>query len=85
MIFTVGSSSLEEEFTLPPMPSRSSDDHLSNAILQSVEDGLYPEDEDIVSAKLPPSALTSLSELLEQARADVKVREPQLFPKSLAN
>lgn len=67
------------------MPSRSSDDQLSNAILQSVEDGFYPEDEDVVSAELPPSALTSLSELLEQARTDVKVKEPQLFPKSLTD
>ncbi|KAL9121668.1 MAG: hypothetical protein Q9187_001782, partial [Circinaria calcarea] len=54
------------------MPSRSSGDYLSNAILQSVEDGRYPEDEGVISAELLPPALTGLLDLLEQARADVK-------------
>ncbi|KAL9118319.1 MAG: hypothetical protein Q9187_005137 [Circinaria calcarea] len=54
------------------MPSRSSGDYLSNAILQSVEDGRYPEDEGVISAELLPSALKGLLDLLEQARADVK-------------
>ena len=56
------------------MPSRISDDRLADVILQSVENGAYPVDEEAVAAELPSSALTNLSKLLEQARADVKVR-----------
>ena len=57
------------------MPSRIAEDRLSEAVLQFVQESAYPEDEDVVSAELPPSALTSLSKLLDQARIDVKVSE----------
>ena len=55
------------------MPSRVSVEETSQAIFHSVEDGTFPEDEQIISAELSSTALNSLSELLEQARADVKV------------
>ena len=55
------------------MPPQISDDQLGHALLQSVKDGSYPEDETIISAELPSSALAGLSELIEVARADVKV------------
>ena len=55
------------------MPSNISDEQFGDAIVKSVEDGVFPEDGDVVSSELPSSALVSLSNLLEQARADVKV------------
>ena len=55
------------------MPSKVQDAELSQAVFRAIQEGSYPEDEQIVAAELPPSALNSLSELLEQARADVKV------------
>ena len=55
------------------MPSKAQDAELSQAVFRAIQEGSYPEDEQIVAAELPSSALNSLSELLEQARADVKV------------
>ena len=59
------------------MPPRVSDEVLSQAIFNSINDGSYPDDEEIVAAELPPSALDKLAELLEQARTEVKVRRTQ--------
>jgi hypothetical protein len=56
------------------MPSRVSNQQLSKALFSSIRDRTYPEDEEIVSAELPSSALQNLSQLLEQARGEVKVR-----------
>ncbi|KAL6716444.1 ribosome biogenesis protein ytm1 [Lecanora helva] len=42
------------------------------AILEHVENGSYPETEEIISGDLPPSALPEISELIEQAKEDVK-------------
>ena len=57
------------------MSSKLSDEQLSDAVFHAVQDGAYPEEEIIVSAELPSSAFDSLLELLEKARAEVKVRE----------
>ena len=62
------------------MPSHISDDQFGDAVVKSVEDGIFPEDGDVVSSTLPSSALASLSNLLEQARADVKVDPIPLPP-----
>ena len=55
------------------MPPQLSDGTLGHALLQSVQEGTYPDAEQIVSAELPTSALLGVVELLEQARNDVKV------------
>ena len=55
------------------MPSSPSDERLEQAILKSVKDGLYPEEEAVLSAELPSSALGSLEELLQNARKEVEV------------
>ena len=57
------------------MTSKVSDGQLNDAVFRAIQDGLYPEEETIVSAELPSSAFDSLLELLEQARAEVKVRD----------
>ena len=57
------------------MTSKVLDEQLSDAVFRAVQDGVYPEEETIVSAELPSSAFDSLLELLEQARAEVKVRD----------
>ena len=64
-----------EFFLKNPMTSQFSDGRLSEAVFRAVQDGVYPEEETIVSAELPSSAFDSLQQLLEQARAEVKVRD----------
>ncbi|MCJ1281998.1 hypothetical protein MMC26_001321 [Xylographa opegraphella] len=54
------------------MTSEVLDEQLSDAVFRAVQDGVYPEEETIVSAELPSSAFDSLLELLEQARVEVK-------------
>ena len=46
---------------------------LNEAITQCVGEAKYPDDEATISAELPSSALAGLGELLDRARADVKV------------
>ena len=60
------------------MPPQTSDDQLGQAILQSIRDGSYPENEETISAELPSSALTALSGFLEEAKVSSKVREPHI-------
>ena len=55
------------------MPSRISDDQLGQAVLQSVQDGRFPEEEAVITAKLQTAAFAGLSELLEVAQDEVKV------------
>lgn len=55
------------------MPSRITPQQYSQAVLEHVQTGAYPESEEVVSADFPPSALPEVSKLLEQAREDVKV------------
>ena len=49
------------------------DKTLSEAVFKSITETSYPED-NVVSSELSASALQSLSESLEKARVDVKVR-----------
>lgn len=55
------------------MPSKIPDHHYGQALLDSVQDGSYPESEEIISAELPPPAIPGILNVLEQARNDVKV------------
>ncbi len=55
------------------MPSTVSDKQLQQAVLESVQDGAYPESEAVISAELPPTALSGLLARFEQAREDLRV------------
>jgi centromere/kinetochore protein ZW10 len=55
------------------MPSQASDEQLGDALLQSVEYGAFPQDEDVASATVPSSALPKLLEVVGKAREDTKV------------
>ena len=55
------------------MPSRITPQQYGQAVLEHVQNGAYPESEEVVSADFPPSALPEVSKLIEQAREDVKV------------
>ena len=55
------------------MPSRITPQEYGQAVLEHAQTGSYPEDEDVVSAELPTSALPEVSKLIGQAREDVQV------------
>lgn len=55
------------------MTSHATFNLLSEAILKSVQHGAYPDSEEIVSSKLPPSAFSDALKLLNQAGDEVKV------------
>ena len=67
------------------MPSQISDDAFGQALLHSIQDGSYPEAEEVISAELPSSALPVILELLGQARVDVKVRSGPEYQTDLAD
>jgi hypothetical protein len=50
-----------------------SDAQLGDALLQSVEHGAFPQDEDVASATVPSSALPKLLEVVGNARENTKV------------
>ncbi|KAL8843610.1 MAG: hypothetical protein Q9170_000114 [Blastenia crenularia] len=54
------------------MPTSTPSNQLGKAVLDSVQNGTYPDSEDIISAELSPSALFQALELFEHARDDVK-------------
>lgn len=56
------------------MSSTISDEQLGDEILQSAEHGSFPQDGDVASATIPPSALPKLLEKVGKAREDAKVR-----------
>ncbi|KAL8857024.1 MAG: hypothetical protein Q9178_006429 [Gyalolechia marmorata] len=56
------------------MPSPASSTELCRAIVDSVQQGRYPDSEDIISASLPPSAFSDALKLLDNARDQVKAR-----------
>jgi hypothetical protein len=60
-----------------PMTSQVSPDKIGNAILQSVEHGAFPQDEDVASASVPSSALPKLLDIVGKAKEDAKVRDDQ--------
>ena len=55
------------------MAAQVSESRLIEALAQCVGEVRYPEDDAIITAELPSSALAGLGELLERAREDVKV------------
>jgi centromere/kinetochore protein ZW10 len=55
------------------MSSQVSAEKLGDAILQSVEHGAFPQDEDVSSASVPSSALPQLLELVDNAKEATKV------------
>lgn len=57
------------------MPSTIADQHHGQALLDSIQNGSYPESEEVISADLPSTAIPDILELLKQARKDVKVHE----------
>lgn len=56
------------------MPAPVSDCHYGRALLDNVQDGSYPESEEVISAELPAPAIPGILKLLEQARNDLRVR-----------
>ncbi|MCJ1465987.1 hypothetical protein MMC07_004606 [Pseudocyphellaria aurata] len=54
------------------MPSKISDRQYGQAVLNSVQSGIYPESEEIVAAEVSPSALPTILRLVDQAGEDVK-------------
>jgi centromere/kinetochore protein ZW10 len=56
------------------MSSQIPEEKLGDAILQSVEHGAFPQDEDVASASVPSSALPKLIEIVGKAKEDTKVR-----------
>lgn len=55
------------------MPSRITPHDYGRAVLEHVQTGVYPEDEEIISAELPTSALPEVSHLIGQAREELQV------------
>ena len=55
------------------MPSQVRPHKFGQAILEHLQDGSYPESEEIISADLPPSALPEISKLIEKEKQNVKV------------
>lgn len=55
------------------MPPKISDEQLGAAILQSAEQGSFPQDGDVASATVPSSALPKLLEKVGKAKEDAKV------------
>ena len=55
------------------MPSGVTPQQYGHAVLEHAQTGSYPEDEDVISADLPPSALAEVSRVLGQAREDIQV------------
>lgn len=55
------------------MPSQISYREYAQAVLDSVRSGAFPENEEVISAELPPSAVPTVLKLIDEARNDVKV------------
>lgn len=56
------------------MSEHASDAQLGDAILQSVQHGAFPQDEQVASASVPATALPKLLETITKAREDTRVR-----------
>lgn len=57
----------------PAMTTSITSEALSNAIVQAVETGAYPEAEDVASSEIGPSVLPEILKELSQARQRVQV------------
>lgn len=60
------------------MSSHTSPHQLGAAVLDVVQTGAYPDEEDVIAAELYPTALTVALQLLREAQGEVKVRAPFL-------
>jgi centromere/kinetochore protein ZW10 len=67
------------------MSSQVSAEKLGDAILQSVEHGAFPQDEDVSSASVPSSTLPQLLELVDNAKEATKVCETSCLCSDEAN
>ncbi|KAH9860517.1 hypothetical protein J1614_011848 [Plenodomus biglobosus] len=56
------------------MSSSLADQALGDAVLQSVQHGLFPQDEQVASAPVPSSALPTLLEVVSKARDETKAQ-----------
>ena len=56
------------------MPSQITSQQYGQAVLDHVQNGTYPDSEEVISAELPPWALLDTKKLIDQAKEDVKVR-----------
>lgn len=58
------------------MAAAISDREVGDAVCASIRDGTYPEQEAVVTAELSAGALENMSQMLKQAREEVKVSAP---------
>lgn len=56
------------------MSAQISPEQFGDAILQSVEQGAFPQDEHVASASVPSSALPKLLDVVGKAQENTKVR-----------
>lgn len=56
-----------------PMPPKPSAEELADAVIRNVENGTYPESEEVVTAELSGPAIPKLLENLKQTKDHVKV------------
>ncbi|KAK3045316.1 hypothetical protein LTS18_014050 [Coniosporium uncinatum] len=57
------------------MSSNPSEDELVQAVLQTIDNGAYPESEGIASAELPVGVLPKLLDAVNQARSNTEIRD----------
>lgn len=60
------------------MPSQISHREDAESVSNSVRSGAFPESEGVISGDLPPSALPTVLNLIDEARDDIKVSRPLL-------
>ena len=58
------------------MPSQISHREYADAVLNSVGNGAFPQSEKVISGVFPPTALTTILNLIDEARDNVKVSRP---------
>ena len=57
------------------MASQAEAERLGDAVLQSVQHGAFPRDEDVISATVPSTALPKLLAIVDRAREETKVSQ----------
>ena len=58
------------------MSSKASEEEIVDALVEYVESGAYPENDNVASATLPASALPGLLDGIQKGQESVKVRKP---------
>lgn len=70
---TAATNNGDEPSVVPmPSPEEAPSAALSGALLQSIGQGAFPQDEHVASATVAPSALPALREVMSAAREDTK-------------